>query len=130
MIMKKNFFAITALVTLVGCGTVTQLETQSDSTNFIGTFSDNCASPTSSFTFNPGGKGVISSRGGQYNFTWTQKGRSAFAYVSSEATGKPSQTYTLNRTNSGIYLAAISANGQLADLTSLKAHERTKTKCR
>lgn len=130
MIIKKNIFAAITLVILAGCGTVKTMDNQGDSTSFIGTFSDNCASPSSSFTFSPGGKGVISSRGGQYNFTWTQKGRSAFAYVSTESTGKPSQTYTLNRTGNGIYLAAISVNGQLRDLTSLKAHERTKIRCR
>ncbi len=132
MTIQKKIFAFAAFATLAGCGTVSTIDnkTTGGDTSFIGTFSDNCASPSSSFTFHHGGKGVILSRGGQYNFTWTQKGRSAFAYVSTEATGKPSQTYTLNRTNNGIYLAAISVNGQLRDLTSLKAQERTKIKCR
>ncbi len=134
MMIKNRIFHILGFASLLGLAACdpsqTQMGSQPAATNFVGTFSDNCAAPTTSFAFEPGGKGRITSRGGNYNFTWSQKGRSAFVYVATADTGKPAQTYTLNRTERGVYLAAISTNGQLQDLTKMPAQARTKSKCK
>lgn len=127
-IIRKSLLAASLAAILAACTTPQIDDTTNVSANFVGRFSDSCASPTSSFTFHHGGTGSIVSKGKSHPFTWTQQGRSAFAFVETSG-GKPAQTYTLNRTSGGIYLAAITVNGQLQNLTNVPANQRTKLKC-
>ncbi len=125
----KKLLTLTAVLGLtVTSACVVNNNTGASSTGFVGSFADQCASPASSFTFNQGGTGHIKARGQSRNFTWYQKGNTAYVSVPSSG-GTPAQTYGLNRTQSGIYLTSLAVNGQNQDLTKATATERTKVKC-
>lgn len=123
--MKKLFVAssIISLAVISACTTTT-----TSSSSVVGTYADSCAAPKSSFTFNNGGSGTIHARGMTRNFTWTQRGATAYASVPASG-GTPAQTYVLSRTQSGVYLSGLTVNGQQQNLSSVPASERTKAKC-
>ncbi|MFV0431878.1 MAG: hypothetical protein ACK5MJ_06870 [Alphaproteobacteria bacterium] len=124
----KKLLALSAIAGMIVVSGCTSEFGGSSSSGIVGTYSDSCSAPQSSFIFRNGGSGTIQARGMTRNFTWTQNGRTAYVSVPTSG-GTPAQTYVLSRTQSGVYLSGLTVNGKQQNLTAVPASERTKTKC-